>query len=366
MSGKKTAIVLFGIYAATLLLCLVLETLNLAGSFRSIEPHFMGRCERVSGIVGAEDMVFDEEAGLVFMSNDDRRATEAGEPVQGGIFAFDVNWTGHPRALETDFQGAFHPHGLSFYRPEPVEGQPAAKARLFVVNHPTADESTVEIFELDEGPRLRHVETMSGPEMVSANDVAATGPTEFYFTNDAGTRPHDAMRVAETYLRIPWANVVYFNGRAFSEVVGGLRYANGIILSRDGTRVYVAESTGRALHVFDREPETGTLVPRARLVLPGALDNIAEAEDGALWIAAHPRMLAFVAHAKDPAELSPSQVFRVTVDETYRMEAVEVLLDDGTGLSGASVALPLGDRFLVGSVFERHFADCRRLTSNAW
>jgi arylesterase/paraoxonase len=159
--------------------------------------------------------------------------------------------------------------------------------------------------------------------------------------------------------------VVYFDGHAFTEVASGLRYANGVTLSPDGVRVYVAETTGRLLRVYHRDSLDGSLNELARYLIPTGLDNISVDREGTLWIAAHPQMLAFLEHAADPANHSPSQILRVEIDDRGAIEVDEIMMSDGSDLSGSSVALPVGDRLLVGSVFEPHILDCRMLPSNA-
>lgn len=359
MSDRKTFVIVAMAALVFWLSCLVLDTLGSAGAFRSIEPHFNGSCRRVAGVVGAEDIVVDPETRIAFMSNEDWRATKAGRPVPGSIRAYRLDRLGPPEEVPSDFDEPLHPHGLSLLRTDDGE------ARLFVVHHPTPDESTVEIFAIEPGPRLRHLRTVEGPEIVSANDVAAVGPEQFYVTNDAGTRPSDALRAAETFLRLPWASVVYFDGIRLTKVAEGLRYANGIALSENGHRVYVTETTGQELRVYARDRQNGALTEMSHLRIPSGPDNLTLAPDGALWIGAHPQMLKFLEHAGDPQALSPSQVLRAVVGDDGEITVEEILLSHGADLSGSSVAVPLGNRLLVGSVFERHILDCRLLPSNA-
>lgn len=355
----------FGVVVVALLVgvgAFVVDLLADAGSFRTIEPHFDGTCRPVSGLVGPEDVEVDREGGVAYVSSSDFRALAAGRPTSGGIYAYPVDGSAPPARLETDLEGPFNPHGISLFR----EG---GALRLFAVSHlgggPTsgvgAGRSAVEIFAV-EGGRLRHLRTVSDPTMVSPNDVAAAGPERFYFTNDAGTRADSTIRLAETYLRLPWANVAYFDGERARAVVEGLVYANGVTLSRDGSIVFVTESSGRRLSAYDRDAATGGLTLRDERPIPTALDNLSVAEDGALWVGAHPQMLAFVAHARDPSKRSPSQVLRVPWSAGRFGEPEEIYLGDGSALSGSSVAAPLGERFLIGAVYENHFLDCRRAT----
>ena len=298
-------------------------------------------------------MVVDREAGKVYLSSADFRSVAAGRSVRGAIHVFELDGEGRaPSQLEHDLDGPLVPHGIDLYRGEDGE------RRLFVVNHPEPTASRIEIFAI-EGERLRHLRTIEGPELVSINDITAVGPESFYATNDAGTAPNDALRPFRTYLRLPWSNVVYFDGDDLRFVAEGLRYGNGIAISEDGTTLFVAETTGRRLRVYDRNPDNGTLTEQFSEEIPSGLDNISLAPDGRLWIGSHPKLLDFVAHAEDPNAHSPSQVLRLEVRERH-VRVEELYLNDGAELSGSSVALPVSEgRFLVGSVFEPHFLDCR-------
>ena len=329
----------------------VLNTLADAGAFRTLSPHGFEQCTKVSGFTGAEDLVFDASSGLAFISSNDFRAMEAGAPTPGIIFSWDVTAKGAPKAVPHDL-AVLHPHGLGLFVRDGVK-------RLFVVNHPTRVSSTVELFDVLDGPTLKHVRTVEAPEFISLNDVAPVGPEQFYVTIDAGTRAGTFGRVVETFARMPWSGLGFFDGTKASVAVSGLRYANGVAVSRDGATVFVSETTGRRLLAFSRDASSGALTQRAELTTEAGLDNISIGDDGALLVGAHPKMLEFLGHAKDPAHHSPSQVLRATYTNGA-FELTDVGIDDGSTLSGSSVAVPLGGgRTLVGSVFEHHVLDCQ-------
>lgn len=323
----------------------VLSTLRDAGAFRTLAPHDFGRCTRVEA-AGSEDAVFDATTGLVLFTSQDFRALAPPKP--GAIWAGAADGTSQPVRLPNDLAGPFHPHGLGLYR------APTGERRLFVVNHVDRASSRVDVFALVDGPALHHLRSVEAPEFISLNDVEPVGPEQFYASLDMGTRAETAARVAETFLRLPWAGVVYFDGAAARVVASGLRYSNGVAVSPDGGVVFVSESTGRRLLAYRRDAATGALTLEAEQGCETALDNISLGADGALWIGAHPKMLAFLGHAKDAAKRSPSQVLRATYDAASRRFTVtEPALDDGTTVSGSSVALPLpSGRVFVGSVFE--------------
>lgn len=315
-----------------------------AGAFRSLTPHGLTDCRRIE-LVGSEDVVLDPVTGQVFISSQDfRRLGDAA----GDVFLYDPATQGAPARVTRDGPASFHPHGMGLFRD-------ASGARLFVVNHPTPVTSQVELFEVREGPSLHHLESVTLP-FPTLNEVAPVGPRQFYVTIDAGTKPETVGRVAETFLRLPWAGVGYFDGTSARWVVEGMRYANGLAV--DGDLVFVSETTGRALHSYRRAAD-GALTELASASDESGLDNISFDASGALWIGAHPKMLAFLSHAKDPKARSPSQLLRATVDRsTGALSLVDAALDDGALLSGSSVGQPVANgRIIIGSVFE-HALDC--------
>ena len=159
--------------------------------------------------------------------------------------------------------------------------------------------------------------------------------------------------MAEEYLRLPYSNLLYFNGTGFTKVADGLNYGNGVNTSNDGTLLYLAESTGRDLSTYKIDSKNGALELINNLELKTGLDNIEVDSDGNLWIAAHPKLLSFVGHAKDPNKKSPSEVLKlIPAKDNKSFEVEQVYLDNGEQLSGSSIAVHYKNDLFIGVVFE--------------
>jgi arylesterase/paraoxonase len=204
---------------------------------------------------------------------------------------------------------------------------------------------------------LTYREAVTYPELSSPNDLVATGPRQFYASNDRGYR-EGLMATLEQYLQLPFSSVSYYDGISGSLAAKGLVLANGVNTNADGTRLYVAECLGRSIRIYDRDVVTTVLTDRNEVIPLGSCpDNIEVAEDGSLWVGAHPKVFDLLAHGKDKTKLSPSQVFRV---DPATHEVKEVFLDTGAALSGVSVASVAGDRMVLGAIFEDKILVCDR------
>jgi arylesterase / paraoxonase len=339
----------------------VLYLLHAMGEFKTVANVHPGECRAVP-VAGGEDITIHPSGRLAYISSDDRRSVRSGAPRPGAIFGYDLTTPdAEPVNLTPDAGIDFRPHGISLY----IHGD--GREVLFVVNHPghvvtDGPAHTIEIFDVENGA-LVHRTTVADPALRSPNDVVGVGLDRFYATNDQGSRP-GLLRTLEAYLRLPWANVVYYDGEGFTEVAKRLSYANGINVSADGERLYVAEVTRGTVREYRREIATGTLTLSRTAGFGFGVDNIEVDADGMLWIGGHPKLLTFVRHAADPAVLAPSKVVRIAfTDDDVTHETVFV--DDGALLSGASVAAYSAGRVLIGSVLDPHILDCTLSTSHA-
>lgn len=334
-----------------------------AGEFRTIVNQPYGQCRQIPGMPGSEDITIHPDGRYAYISSDDRRSVIAGNPTPGAIFRYDLaNATAARVNLTPDADLRFRPHGISLY----VDDD--GRETLFVVNHPgeslfgapDGDNSgplhTIEVFDVI-GDTLVHRQTHASELMVSPNDVVGVSHEQFYFSNDHGSGP-GLQRQLEDYLRLPWANVVYFDGNGFLEVADRLSYANGINVSPDGSQLYVAEVSRKRVQVYQRDPVSGSLTHQQQIDVEFGADNIEiDPATGDLWIGGHAKLLTFIRHAADASVRSPSQVVRVQLGTDHNQISTE-FLDDGALISGASVGAWYNGRLLIGSVFEDHIVDC--------
>ena len=348
MKRKTIFILLICLVASAML---VVARLNRAWQFRSIQPAFSGSCTVVSGVVGAEDITVNPRTGMAYLSVCNRRAPAAGKDSAGAIFAYDLKAPNPvPVRLDIDLPGDFQPHGICLF----TAGNETLS--LFVVNHGN-DSHSVDIFDL-QGLTLVHRQSVSGPLLVSPNDVAAVDSDRFYVTNDHGSR-NRLVKTLEDYLNLKRSGVVYYDGKGFRPVASGIGYANGIALDPDGQALYVCATTEGSLRVYRRDPASGALAHAQTVACGTAVDNVEVDDTGVLWIGAHPKPLKFVMHARSQRYRSPSEVITLARGPTGDYALRVRYLDDGSVLSGSSVGAVFRDRLLIGSVFEPFFLDCR-------
>ncbi|MGH7789734.1 MAG: strictosidine synthase family protein [Candidatus Binatia bacterium] len=332
-----------------------LRTLWRAGAFRSIEPHFAGRCRLIEGAVGSEDLTIDERSGRAYISSTDRRAAMAGRPVPGAIYAYDLDAPdAAPINLTPEAGVSFQPHGISLW-PQPDGG-----AVLFVINHPAPSSGfprhTVEIFDV--GPTaLTHRATLTDPRLVMPNDLVAVAADRFYLTN-THANPLGWRQTMETYLQMRGAQILSYGPGGFRVAAADQLFPNGINASRDGRTIYAASVTGLSLLVFDRDPATDALTLREEVPIGSGGDNIEVDGDGALWIGSHPKLLAVGPHTEDPANLAPAQVLRVAPGGAGGWTVDEIYLSEGKPLGAASVAARRGKRLLIGQIMGDGILDC--------
>ena len=332
---------------------LAVKTYYDAGEFKKIRPHFSGQVNTIGGVISSEDITIHPQAPLAFISSDDRRShlTEENKSRQGAIYGFGLNSTNPVLVnLTEDFSRPLNPHGIGCWISQNGD------LSLFVVNH-RRDGHFVEIFDY-RGNKLVHRRSVSGDMMHSPNDVLPIGPDAFYVTNDHGNSSV-LGRMAEEYLQLSRSYVLYYNGKNFRKVAEALSYANGINISPDRRKVYVAATVGKKIYVYDRDLNTGDLALHRTIDTGTGVDNIEMDQQGNLWIGCHPKLLTFVKYSKNSAILSPSQVIKVNVNATGDYEVREIFLDDGRLLSGSSVAAVFEDKLLIGSVFDERFLFCR-------
>lgn len=327
--------------------------LQAAGVFTTIAPTTVGVCRAVTGggVVGAEDVTIDPETGIAFVSGYDRRGDGAGGPVRGAVWTYDLAAHGASPvdATSSALPAGFSPHGISLWR-----GADGRKT-LFAINH-AGNRHAIEVFDVV-GSTLTHRRTVTGPALVSPNDIVGVGADTFYVTNDHAN-PAGWRRTAEDYLRLRETTVQFFNGEDFSQALSGVGGANGIAVSADSGSVYLSAASERIVYVYDRDLQTSALTRRAAVAVPGFADNIEVLANGDLLLGLHSKIFQLLAHFADASKPSPSHILRLKQDGKGSFVPQTVYYNDGAEISGVSVAAGAGDRMLLGAIMEPKILDC--------
>ncbi|TDQ17481.1 arylesterase [Algoriphagus boseongensis] len=292
---------------------------------------------------GVEDMALARADSLVILSVDDRAKRRQGESGLHGLYLIDLKEE-KLQALELtkDLPFPLFPHGISIY---PLD---SGTYRLMVINHVDGKHS-VESFLLS-GKTLQHIETITGPELMSPNDLVLVSPEAFYYSNDHGSKSSLGI-FAENYLGAKLANVGYYDGESFRIVAEDLAYPNGLAYDKNQDLLYVASSRGFLVRVFS-VTEDGSLEKLEDIKTQTGVDNIELDENEKLWIGCHPNLITFAAYASGKKEISPSEIITIDYQKGQAPQQEIIWTDPGSQMSASSVALPFGDFLFLGNVMD--------------
>lgn len=346
---RKILIILFVLFLA-LMARVLFVLIPASGVFQTLDPKGVETCSVLEVFPGTEDIAINRLTNRAFVSAAKRREGELAESgLAGGIFAVNlVNPSAAIRVSPLNMPD-LQPHGISLWHD--ADGD----SRLLAINHLKDGTQAVEIFSIGEGGgALTHLESISFDAMYSPNDLVATGPRQFYVTNDRG-RSTGFIQTLEQYLRLPLTSVAYFDGSEGRVVAKGLVSANGINKSLDGQKIYVSELLKRQIRIFDRTVDTGVLETEDVITVNTAPDNIDVDEDGVLWVAGHSKILEWLAHSKDENETAPSHVIRI---DPKMSKVSDILVSTQGEINASSVGAVHNGMLLVGAVFDSHILLC--------
>lgn len=335
------------IFVLLVVIVFVIKTVYDAGEFKSITSYSEFTCTRVAEIPGPEDIVMDYSDGIAYISSDDRRAQALGKPVNGAIFRYDMDTKVYTR-MEADLPFEFHPHGIDLFHAS------NDRTLLYVVNH-RSDGHYVEKFQI-KGNKLHYIKSIHDQvRMFSPNDLVMLNEDIFYITNDHGNSSK-AGKLLEEYLQLPISYVLFYDGIKFEIKVNNIKFANGIAVNKDISKLFVASSTGREIRVYSIG--VGYNLDYEYSIDCGTgVDNIAFDDEGVLWAGSHPQLLTFARHAKDINVRAPSEVISISFGDSGYTITLE-FMDDGSLLQSSSVAVRYKSSLLVGSVFDTSILFC--------
>ncbi|HEY7378306.1 MAG TPA: hypothetical protein VH542_06455, partial [Steroidobacteraceae bacterium] len=272
----------------------VLFWLDRVGAFVHVEPHFAGTCQPLPLPGSAEDIRIDRSGAVAYLSVLDRGAVAEGQDATGTILRVDLR--SEPIAAAPAIESApegFRPRGLSLFT------APEGSQTLFVLSDPRHAPHTVEVFRREGDGAFVHSETLHNPLLFSPHSIAAVSPSQFYVTNDTGARSAFERFTELTFGRAI-STVVYYDGHSMRVVDDAIAQASGIAASADGGRIYVGQAGARSVRVYSRDSSTGDLAWVEDVKVYSSPDNLDIAEDGGIWVAAHPNLLALEKHLHNP------------------------------------------------------------------
>jgi arylesterase/paraoxonase len=331
-----------------LAIIVIITVVSVFGAFGYLKfglppAQFAGQCETLELNESAEDMQFDRERGLLYMSLIDRQTIAKGGYAQGWIGRIDLK--SGARTVEPaliDPPDLFRPHGLSLLIDD------SGQRTLAVINHPVKrgeEAEHVVLFREEQPGRFRYVRTFTDELITRPNDLTAVGPEQYYIANDSPPNSGETT------------NLIYVDADRARIVIDDIRSGGGINVSRDGSMLYVAETGGNALRVLGRNMIDGSVRTIAEIDLGTAPDNIDVATDGSLWIGAHSSLFGLVMHFIMGTD-APSQVLRVELDDSSNASIEEIYYNRGDEISAGSVGLTYGNKLLIGSITARRILIC--------
>lgn len=333
--------------ATLLLIVLIVDFLRFGGVFTPLPTPQAEGCISLPLQASAEDIQLDRVNHLGYLSLLDRRGLVEGPGQDGDIGVIDLRQAaaGVRSALSSKPLG-FRPHGMSLYALED------GRQRLFVISHPPDGSHIVEIFEkkaADE--RFTQVQSVRHPLFQSPNAIVATGPMQFYLVNDSGAQ-NGFDRLRETLFRAGLSTLVFFDGEEARVVAAGLKSGVGLGISPDGQTLYVAETLGKRIAVFDRTAGSETVTLAQHIATPGSPDNIQIEPNGTLWVAVHAKLLDLIRHFGNADHAAPTLILR------YTDQWVTAHLNPGELLSAGSVGAVHESMLWIGSITETKVLQC--------
>ncbi len=322
-----------------------------SGEGRTIVSRYNGECTRLRGVNGPEDIVVDPMSGMAYAVGGDRRALRAGGPGRAKIWTFPPIVGAAPVDVTPSSPEIFRSFGMDIHRD--ADGV----VRLFIVNRADVYHG-VEVFRVESDRTLTHEQTLTAPNLINPNDVVAIDTTRAYVTLDKEAPSGGLHEILEGVLERPTGRVAIVAADTTKIAASGLFMANGITFSSARSELFVAETVGRSLSVFDVDETDGSLRRQRRIALETNPDNITLAADGRILVAAHPKLLTLaLGYQRSERIRSPSEVVAVNPEDG---RTSTIFVDTGELISGSSVAVqvPGTERLLIGSAFAPYALVC--------
>ncbi len=284
----------------------------------------------------ASGMSGEDHSGNLYVVDPDRRSFEKIFPGNAPRLAHDRNaFPECPGNLNVD---DFSAHGIDLH---PLRG---SIHRLYVTSH--GEREAVEVFELDASggkPQVTWVGCVPIPEHNDINSVAALADGGFLTTRISGTGPGpsgDIFAGGLSGFLYEWHPGAKIERVARTEMSG----PNGIVVSADGTRVYVASWGRSEIARFVRARDGGLRHDRT-MPLNFRPDNLRWSNEGTILTAGHR-----LSSSQDCGQPLCFDEWEVAEIEPESMTSNTLLIrKPSPGFTGATVAIREADGLWLGT-----------------
>lgn len=336
---------------ALVIFALALEMLRVGGAFRSVESMAADGCRAIEVGGSVRDIRIDRERGVAYLSFLDRD-TATGATGNGTVVMLDLNLAEPaPRAALSRNPQDFRPEGIALLQ---EAGQPA---KLFATSR-AGGVPTVELMERDNYgafiPELTARDTASG----SPTQIAPMASRSFYAVDHR--EPTGWLRHRLSLLRKYGRDAIVMSDTARTVVMtSDHAWLSGLVLSADGSQLYATDALKQQLLVYRRDPSRAdALTLEDTIGLPAPPSSLDRDADGVLWIATYPKLLRYFAAAAGSSRVLPTLVLRFD-PRSVGEGAVAVFADDGSRISGGTIAAHWRDELLVGAPLDHKVLLCK-------
>ncbi len=313
-------------------------------------------------VVGVEDLDFDPESGTIFMSAYDRRAVareiEAGKvTTQGGIYTINVSdITDAPTLKVTDISRAFKDAGNEFRPHGFALGYIADNVLLMAINRTYQEKDNLlilsPIFELFyfSNQSLMHMGNYTLEGVCDPNDLILVGILMTFGMTFSDNSWNCQSGVSN------YKGAVKITGSPTPEIIiEDIVFPNGLAIAKKQNSPLLAVAVTREKSIQLFELNDYSMIKNISLKI--APDNLTVDQDDNLYVAGFPNLIDYYFYMKSwlGVEKSPSAAYRIS-PENFSQELL--FKDDGSMISGATVALRASDYLILGSAWDDNIAIC--------
>lgn len=336
---------------ALVILALAFEVLRVGGAFRSVDAMAAGGCRAIEIGGSVRDIRIDRERGIAYLSLLDRDMA-TGVTGNGTVVMLDLNLADPaPRAAMSRNPQDFRPEGIALLQ------QAGQSVRLFAASR-ASGAPTVELMERDNNGAFIPEITVRDVALGSPTLVAPAAPEFFYAVDHR--EPEGWVQQRLSLLMKRGRDTVVMSGIGKSVVkTSGHAWLSGLVLGAEGSPLYAVDALKQQLLVYRRDPSRpDTLTLEATMALPAPPASLDRDEDGVLWIATYPKLLRYFAASAGSPQVLPTQVLRLD-PRNVSEGAVPVFADDGSRISGGTIAAHWRDELLVGAPLDHKVLLCK-------